>query len=186
MFDRLRKGALAAFREEEPIDLEQSLEAKQLKDIVFRENADLLYTYDETQPIEGITFVDSYLAFDNVDLSLEFPDDTGFLDLFNFSEGSDIQIAGQGGLQNAYPSADATGIPSIGLSQGSLIPPIESKARVQQAEVDKAVEILHVCSPCKKRRIKCDMLLPSCRNCTKLQKECTYWDNALSQEIPRR
>ncbi|CAK7209917.1 hypothetical protein SBRCBS47491_000606 [Sporothrix bragantina] len=41
-----------------------------------------------------------------------------------------------------------------------------------------------VCTRCRKRRIRCDLHLPACKNCRLADVECFFWDNALNQEMP--
>ncbi|KAL1890445.1 hypothetical protein Sste5346_008273 [Sporothrix stenoceras] len=41
-----------------------------------------------------------------------------------------------------------------------------------------------VCTRCRKRRIRCDLQLPACKNCRLADVECFFWDNALGQEMP--
>lgn len=41
------------------------------------------------------------------------------------------------------------------------------------------------CLRCRKRRIKCDRLLPTCQRCLKVGEECTFYDAVMSQETPR-
>ncbi|KAH8819321.1 hypothetical protein F5884DRAFT_9373 [Xylogone sp. PMI_703] len=43
---------------------------------------------------------------------------------------------------------------------------------------------LQICSRCRRRRVKCDLQLPSCKNCRIADVECLYWDESLGQEIP--
>ncbi|KAI1617334.1 hypothetical protein EDD36DRAFT_160891 [Exophiala viscosa] len=42
---------------------------------------------------------------------------------------------------------------------------------------------LQVCSRCRKRRIKCDLQLPACKNCRGADVDCSFWDDSLGQEI---
>ncbi|KUJ13382.1 uncharacterized protein LY89DRAFT_687518 [Mollisia scopiformis] len=41
-----------------------------------------------------------------------------------------------------------------------------------------------VCSRCRKRKIRCDLQLPACRNCRLADAECLFWEEALGKEIP--
>jgi hypothetical protein len=121
---------------------------------------------------------------------MDFSKDNDFLDFFSFSEASvDLHGAEQGDLGDLL-SAEMMDSSQMTLSQNNLVQPPEgvqeSHPNVDQAQLDKALRNLPVCTPCKQRRIKCDIVLPSCRNCTKLHKDCTFWDIALSQEIPRK
>ncbi|KAH8690800.1 hypothetical protein BGW36DRAFT_411575 [Talaromyces proteolyticus] len=42
---------------------------------------------------------------------------------------------------------------------------------------------LQVCSRCRKRKIKCDLQLPTCKNCRIADVECLFWDDSLGREI---
>lgn len=42
---------------------------------------------------------------------------------------------------------------------------------------------LQVCNRCRKRRIRCDLQLPSCKNCRVADVECVFWDESLHQDI---
>ncbi|KIH87798.1 hypothetical protein SPBR_04571 [Sporothrix brasiliensis 5110] len=41
-----------------------------------------------------------------------------------------------------------------------------------------------VCIRCRKRRIRCDLQFPACKNCRLADVECFFWDNARGQEVP--
>lgn len=43
---------------------------------------------------------------------------------------------------------------------------------------------LQVCNRCRKKRIKCDLQLPACKNCRVADAECFFWDDSLGQDIP--
>ncbi|KAH8886269.1 hypothetical protein GQ53DRAFT_695047, partial [Thozetella sp. PMI_491] len=45
--------------------------------------------------------------------------------------------------------------------------------------------MLKTCSRCRSRRIKCDARLPSCVGCHKSGLPCSYYDDALKENIPR-
>lgn len=177
----MRKGALTAFRSEGPMLLPDDLEARQLKAIVFRENADSLYAHDESAAKTVSSLISASLP--DVDLSLDFLDDTAFLDFFNFSDPSDTGAGLLDGVTEQTPLSTSqemqVGPSAVAVDQHPQLP-------VSEEGVRATLKTLPVCSPCKKRRIKCDMLLPSCRNCTKLHKDCQYWDAVLCQEIPRK
>ncbi|KAF2107975.1 hypothetical protein BDV96DRAFT_692949 [Lophiotrema nucula] len=48
-----------------------------------------------------------------------------------------------------------------------------------------ALTSLPSCSRCRRRRIKCDSLLPACANCEKSSEPCEYPDHVLDQPISR-
>ncbi|KAH8691389.1 hypothetical protein BGW36DRAFT_438990 [Talaromyces proteolyticus] len=41
-----------------------------------------------------------------------------------------------------------------------------------------------ICIRCRKRKIRCDLQLPSCKNCKLADVECLFWDDSLGQKIP--
>ncbi|KEY74762.1 hypothetical protein S7711_06664 [Stachybotrys chartarum IBT 7711] len=45
--------------------------------------------------------------------------------------------------------------------------------------------LLPTCQRCRRLRRKCDTQLPSCRACEKAGAECTFYDHALKQALPR-
>ncbi|KAH8892675.1 hypothetical protein GQ53DRAFT_719125 [Thozetella sp. PMI_491] len=51
---------------------------------------------------------------------------------------------------------------------------------------DSIQQLLPTCQRCKRLRRKCDTQLPSCRVCEKAGAECTLFDHALQQVLPRR
>ena len=46
--------------------------------------------------------------------------------------------------------------------------------------------LLPTCQRCRRLRRKCDTNLPACRLCLKGKAECTFFDHALQQTLPRR
>ncbi|KAF9633311.1 putative c6 zinc finger domain containing protein [Lasiodiplodia theobromae] len=44
---------------------------------------------------------------------------------------------------------------------------------------------LQTCKRCRKRRIKCDLQLPSCSSCRLADTECLFFDDSLGHEVPR-
>ncbi|OJD29613.1 fungal specific transcription factor [Diplodia corticola] len=44
---------------------------------------------------------------------------------------------------------------------------------------------LQTCKRCRKRRIKCDLQLPSCSSCQLADAECLFFDDSLGHEVPR-
>ncbi|KAH8895225.1 hypothetical protein GQ53DRAFT_641221 [Thozetella sp. PMI_491] len=43
---------------------------------------------------------------------------------------------------------------------------------------------LQICNRCRKKKIRCDMQLPSCKNCRLADSECLFWDDSLEQDVP--
>lgn len=187
LFDGLRKGALTYFREEGSSDLESNKEAKQLKDLVFRENADLLYARDQFHLTQQPQLASGMQGVDLQGISpLDFTTDLEFLDFFSFPETSDLQglddilmdDAAQG--TEFMQASDSAQTPDVLVSEGTII------SEVDNEQMKIGLQNLPVCSHCKKRRIKCDVELPACRSCTKLKRECFFWDTALSQQTSRK
>ncbi|KAH7000908.1 fungal-specific transcription factor domain-containing protein [Ilyonectria destructans] len=185
LFDQLRKGALSFFREEESSDSEPCLEARQLKELVFRENADVLYAREQPSATIGqSTFETMFPEFEIDQLSLD--TDMDFLGLFNLSEAPDLEGFGQTIIQGESEQSDLPGTPLVAESENSTVPNQQAKVVIEEAQLQTVMQNLPVCSHCKKRRIRCDMSLPACYNCAKLRRDCCYWDNALAEETSRR
>lgn len=53
-------------------------------------------------------------------------------------------------------------------------------------DIDSALDSLSSCIRCRKQRIRCDRLLPSCQKCVDAQVECETWDHILEDAVPRR
>lgn len=187
LFDGLRKGALASFVEEDPAFEGTNMEMKRLKDIVFRENADFLYTYEESLPDVRTSYADNAADFEGLIPSQIFSDDMDFQYLFDFSP-LNVDFG-----QEDFDQTGTNNLPELGETSTTAVvaqqfftgddhpgPPIDRQ------QLKAAMDQLPPCSYCRRRKIKCDMMLPSCRNCTKFQKECSYWDATLSQETSRR
>lgn len=175
------------FREEGPSDIESSEEAKQLKDLVFRENADLLYARDQYHLTQQPQQSSGMRDIDLQGISpLDFTTDLEFLDFFSFPETSDLQglddILMDDGTHSAefLQTSDTAQTPEIVAPEDSIITSLD------QEQMKMGLQNLPVCSHCKKRRIKCDVELPACRSCTKLKRECFFWDTALSQQTSRK
>lgn len=186
LFDRLRKGALSFFREEESSsELGPSLEAKQLKELVFRENADVLYAREQpSTAIDQSMFETMFPDFEMDPMSLASGAD--FLGFFNFFDAPELEGFGSALLDDGVTQADLLQSPTAIRSPAS--PPLRQPARVlvDNAQLKAAMQKLPVCSHCKRRRIKCDTDLPACHNCQKAHKDCTYSDNALGEDVSRR
>ncbi|KAL2858549.1 fungal-specific transcription factor domain-containing protein [Aspergillus pseudoustus] len=188
LFDRLHKQALSFFAEEEPSDPESILEARQVKDLVFRENADFLYACE--QPASTSTPEPALPTFDIDGLSFDdFIDFSGTLDFsIPVDLNDDIGLFGQA------PEDDQIEVPD--LIEQALIPEQqnqepdtlgqESGPVIDKTQLETALQNLAICSPCKRRRIRCDRNLSACRNCVKYKRDCVYWDSALGEDISRK
>lgn len=53
------------------------------------------------------------------------------------------------------------------------------------SEADALTRLLPTCQRCRRLRRKCDTQLPACRLCQKGKAECTFFDHALQQTLPR-
>lgn len=179
LFDELRKGGLTSFRDENTTTVSTSIEAKQLRELVFRENADLLYARDQSLS-SSLPLASMVPDINFQDLALEFSSDLDYLEFFQFPETSDLDLLGLD--ENPGNGADTS---DLDLASGTDVPhpPV---SMVDETQLSMALQRLPVCTHCKRRRIKCDMALPACRSCTKLKRECCFWDTALSQEISRK
>ncbi|KAI1379755.1 hypothetical protein F4677DRAFT_407525 [Hypoxylon crocopeplum] len=176
LFDRLRKGALIFFREENSVDSESSLEAKQLKELLFRENADLLYA---SEPTIGQTTSTTMFP----ELNIDRPALGSAIDFHDFLDFDDFGLVA---IENEIGRSNLPGTPLAAQSRSSTVPEKPAETVIDETQLRVVMQRLPVCSHCKKRRIKCDMTLPACRNCAKLHQECCYWDNALSEETSRK
>lgn len=197
LFDRLRKGALGFFKDEgspDP-DLTTILEARQLKDLLFRENAEILYAREQPSPAaDNLTAETLFPDFDLDFLSLDNVSD--FFGVFNFAETGEIHndlasfdpdVIGDPIELPTLPASPETAIQSPMSLTTTLVAASEStKPVIDTVKLKTAMQKLPICSHCKRRRTKCDMDLPACRNCTKTRRDCCYWDNALGQEVSRR
>lgn len=176
---------MSFFREEESSDSEPCLEARQLKELVFRENADVLYAREQPSATIGqSTFETMFPEFEIDQLSLD--TDMDFLGLFNLSEAPDLEGFGQTIIQGESEQSDLPGTPLVAESENSTVPNQQAKVVIEEAQLQTVMQNLPVCSHCKKRRIRCDMNLPACYNCAKLRRDCCYWDSALAEETSRR
>lgn len=187
LFDRLRKGALTSFREDSP-DLAPSLEAEQLRGLVFRENADLLFAHEQPTTLNDEPAFETMLPEFDIDYStLEY--DTDILGFFNFAEIPDVDgnIAAfdQPGIQDSTEQPSFLDTFDLNQQSDNVMSEQRLGTTPDEARLKKVMKNLPVCSHCRKRRIKCDMDLPACRNCVKLGRDCCYWDNALDEETSR-
>lgn len=53
-------------------------------------------------------------------------------------------------------------------------------------DVDSLFRSLPGCGFCSNRHTKCDKEFPSCKACTKVNRECVYYDAVLRMDVPRR
>lgn len=181
----MRKGALSFFSDEVSSDAEPSLEAKQLKDLVFRENADVLYACEQSSTLRGQATFET--MFSDADMeSLNMDNGAEFLDFFNFSESPEFMMFSQASAIDTFEQATVLESPSVAQSSCSTPLRLRATMTIDEAQLETALQNLPVCSHCKTRRIKCDMKLPTCQNCLKTRKSCSYWDSALGEEISRR
>ena len=166
------------------VDSELGFEAKQLKELVFRENADLLYAREQPPSTTQTMFTATLSDFAADDISLGFPTDMSFMDLFDLSESTlfpalDSEM-GEMAEQTSFPEPTAP-------TQGKDLSSSESAVSlIDQTQLRTALERIPVCTHCKRRRVKCDKALPACRNCKKLNKDCYFMDSALGKETSRR
>lgn len=188
LFDRLRKGALSFFRDDDTSDSGPGLEAKQLEELVFRRNADVLYAREQPHNAIGqSTFETMFPEVDMETLGLDTSADV--LGLFNFFNSPSLEhledfsstVMDDTSLQVDFSDTIVAGqTPSSTVSRQQPM-----KALIDAAHLRASISKLPICSHCKRRRIKCDAELPACRNCSKLRKKCVYWDTALDEETSR-
>ncbi|KAL2825557.1 hypothetical protein BDW59DRAFT_70502 [Aspergillus cavernicola] len=190
LFDRLRKKALSFFGEEDPSDLESILEARQLKELVFRENADLLYAREQpSATVNQLIFDITFPEFDKDGLSLDhFTDFPGFFDVSEAPVPDDLDEFDGAAIEDQFdqPSLPDLTLAALSRSPSPLVLMQSANSVIDKVQLSMAVQNLLVCSPCKKRRVKCDMNLLACRTCVKYGRDCCYWDSALSEGIPRK
>ena len=53
-------------------------------------------------------------------------------------------------------------------------------------DLEAALASLPACTRCRRRRIKCDSRLPTCRNCFHADVRCQFRDHVVGEEIPRQ
>lgn len=177
---------MSFFREEASSDIELGLEAKQLKDLVLRENADFLYALDQCHPEHSI-LVNALPNFGLEDISpLGFTSDLEYLDFFNFPETPALEGLGSVFMEDVAQETEFLQAPDIVHIPDVAVSNVSATHNIDDAQFRTALSKLPVCSHCKKRRIKCDVDLPACRSCTKLHRECFFWDTALSQQTSRK
>ncbi|OJJ03405.1 hypothetical protein ASPVEDRAFT_84852 [Aspergillus versicolor CBS 583.65] len=61
-------------------------------------------------------------------------------------------------------------------------PTTENEIKPEDAKIQ---QLLSTCERCHRLRRKCDTQLPSCRRCEKARADCTIFDHALQESIPR-
>ncbi|KPI43757.1 Pyrimidine pathway regulatory protein 1 [Cyphellophora attinorum] len=59
---------------------------------------------------------------------------------------------------------------------------MDETTNISEAELTR---LLPTCQRCRRLRRKCDTQLPACRLCQKGKAECTFFDHALQQNLPR-
>ncbi|VUC26102.1 unnamed protein product, partial [Clonostachys rosea] len=183
LFDRLRTGALSFFRDENTSDPEQSFEARQLRELVFRENADLLYAREQPSPsvIGPSTFPTVFPEFEIDQLFVD--NNTDFLNFLHLSD--DVPVFDESCPEDMEMDVGHLDLPLAPQGPSLEEPNEPKKLMIDEAQFRALLLKIPVCSHCKRRRIKCDKNLPSCANCTRLNQECCYWDRASGEEASR-
>ncbi|KAJ5100264.1 fungal-specific transcription factor domain-containing protein [Penicillium angulare] len=182
-------GALRFLVEDEPPDPESRLEARQLKVLVFRENADSLYAQEQSSTGVRQQLIDIQVPdFDLDGLSLD--QATGFLQFFNHSTprvlDTDIPFLSQDIIVNDQQMTMNTSLSSLSTSINSPETRNVADTGIDKSELRNAMAKLPVCSRCKNRRTKCDVNLPACQGCVKSGHDCYYWDHVIGKDISRR
>ena len=187
-FDTLKKETLRGFFGTSTIANTNTTSLNVLNDMV-------LHRPGDTQYVKDTNDVDVWgEAFNHWSTSTSNLNDTVNWDMFDFS----FSVIEFEGMDWAYPITPTLAIGE--LPQNEIFPPAQtSPSRLTQTsdatKVDfivdksyltKALAQLPPCTKCKRRRTRCDKLLPSCRQCAKSEEECKYYDPVLSQETPRR
>ncbi|KAH0426245.1 zinc finger transcription factor-containing protein [Colletotrichum camelliae] len=185
LFDRLRKGPLSFFRDDNSSDSSPGLEARQLKELVFRENADVLYAREQPVDVSDHPPLDAMFPSFGAE-SLSFENGADILEFFNLFNDPNIEDFDAAAIDLENTPLEINHMSAPSLSPASVEPKQPPASIVDKDQLRSAMEKLPICSHCKRRRIKCDTDLPACRNCTKLRKDCCYWDNALSEETSRK
>lgn len=187
-FDQLRTGALRFLAEDDPPDPSLSLEAMQVKNLVFRENADSLYASERPSIDSRQQELD--LDLPNLDLDgLSLDQATGFLQFFDQTTSNALspspfnlphsEFCNGRELGNAFFSS-----PNPMTSSPEGRPRMD--IQINESRLQKAMTYIPVCSHCKARRVKCDIDLPSCRACSKAERQCYYFDHVIGKDILRR
>ncbi|EQB59249.1 fungal specific transcription factor domain-containing protein [Colletotrichum gloeosporioides Cg-14] len=185
LFDRLRKGPLSFFRDDNSSDSSLGVEARQLKELVFRENADVLYAREQPVDTSAHPTLDAIFPDFGAD-SLSFDNSADILEFFNLFNDSTIECFDATAIDLEDTQLGVSQQPAPSLRPTSILSDQLPASMVDRARLRNAMEKLPICSHCKRRRIKCDTDIPACRNCTKLRKDCCYWDNALGEETSRK
>ncbi|KAJ5263646.1 hypothetical protein N7478_011251 [Penicillium angulare] len=180
----MRMSTWSFLVEDNPPDPESRIEARQLNDLVFRENADSLYAqeYFSTGVRQQLPEI-QVPGFDLDGLSLD--QATGFLQLFNNSTTIITDIP-----QNIIINGQqmTTRISLSGLSPGINSPesrnPVDTP--IDESKLGKAMTKLPVCSRCKSNRIKRDVNLPACHRCLRSGHDRYYWDYVIGKDIARK
>ncbi|KAE9573494.1 hypothetical protein CGMCC3_g10485 [Colletotrichum fructicola] len=90
LFDRLRKGPLSFFRDDNSSHSSLGVEARQLKELVFRENADVLYAREQPVDTSAHPTLDAMFPDFGAD-SLSFENGADILEFFNLFDDSNIE-----------------------------------------------------------------------------------------------
>lgn len=152
---------------------------------MFRENADVLYAREQPADTFGQSTFDTMFPDLQIDpLSLE--NDADVLEFFNLTQNPEIEGFDTTVIENEVVSPELAEPSAASISPNSPISTQPPRRVFDKAQLRTAMEKLPICSHCKRRRIKCDSGVPACRNCTKLRKDCRYWDNALAEETSRK
>uniref|UniRef100_L2GBB6 Zinc finger transcription factor-containing protein n=1 Tax=Colletotrichum fructicola (strain Nara gc5) TaxID=1213859 RepID=L2GBB6_COLFN len=185
LFDRLRKGPLSFFRDDNSSHSSLGVEARQLKELVFRENADVLYAREQPVDTSAHPTLDAMFPDFGAD-SLSFENGADILEFFNLFDDSNIEGFDATAIDLEDTQLEVSQQPAPSIKPTSILSEQIPASMVDKAQLRNAMEKLPICSHCKRRRIKCDTDIPACRNCTKLRKDCCYWDNALGEETSRK
>lgn len=95
---------------------------------------------------------------------------------FEFEEPSSLNFLDSSWLTQQYQTAVAA---TAEAASEVSIPELPS-------DIKAVVDSMPSCSFCRDQHIRCDRELPCCGACRRSPRECTYYDIALSQEVPRR
>ncbi|KAJ3546898.1 hypothetical protein NM208_g1784 [Fusarium decemcellulare] len=80
-------------------------------------------------------------------------------------------------------SADSFTVPALESTPDQRSPKIQRQLVKRGTDLDEVLEGLPACSFCRDRRIKCHRQLPACRECQRTNRECTFFDPILSENI---
>lgn len=152
---------------------------------MFRENADVLYAREQPVDTSAHPILDAMFPDFGAD-SLSFENGADILEFFNLFDDSNIEGFDATAIDLEDTQLEVSQQPAPSLKPTSILSEQIPASMVDKAQLRNAMEKLPICSHCKRRRIKCDTDIPACQNCTKLRKDCCYWDNALGEETSRK